>query len=283
MNKANRFNLVRLLLIPIFLFVASAAAIEKPDIMQAKVFDPSIDVTEYWVSEKLDGVRARWDGKQLISKNGHLLHAPDWFIEDFPDVTLDGELWLARGQYQQTVSIVSRKAPHSGWEKIKLMVFDLPDNPKPFSERVAAMRQMAQRRHTPYLNFIKQFRVVSPDELKQKLDQVVAEGGEGLMLHHQDSLYQHGRSNRLLKLKPYDDAEAVVIGYRPGKGQFVGKMGSLKVRAENGKEFYIGTGFSQREREDPPPLGSLISFRHQGYTDKGIPRFAVFIRIRDEP
>jgi DNA ligase-1 len=103
------------------------------------------------------------------------------------------------------------------------------------------------------------------------------------MLHHQDSLYQHGRSNRLFKLKPYDDAEAVVIGYRPGKGQFTGKMGSLKVRAENGKEFYIGTGFSQREREDPPPLGSRISFRHQGYTDKGTPRFAVFIRIRDEP
>jgi len=283
MNKTNRSNLARLLVIPFFLFVANAAAIEKPDIMQARVFDPSIDVAEYWVSEKLDGVRARWDGKQLISKNGNLLHAPDWFIEDFPEVTLDGELWLARGQYQQTTSIVSRKAPHAGWQKIKLMVFDLPDNPDPFSERVTAMRHMALQLRTPYLNFIEQFRVESSNELKQKLDQVVAEGGEGLMLHHQDNLYQHGRSNRLLKLKPYDDAEAVVIGYRPGKGQFSGKMGSLKVRTENGKEFYIGTGFSQREREDPPPLGSLISFRHQGYTDKGLPRFAVFIRIRDEP
>ncbi len=283
MNKTNRFNLVRLLVTLIFVFVANAAAIEKPGIMQARVFDPSINVTEYWVSEKLDGVRARWDGKQLISKNGHLFHAPAWFIEGFPDVTLDGELWLARGQYQQTVSIVSHKAPHSRWQKIKLMVFDLPDNPKPFSERVAAMRHMAQERHTPYLNFINQFRVVSADELKQRLNYIVAEGGEGLILHHQDSLYQHGRSNRLLKLKPYHDAEAVVIGYRPGKGQFTGRMGSLKVRTENGKEFYIGTGFSQRERETPPPLGSLISFRHQGYTDKGLPRFAVFIRVRDEP
>lgn len=283
MNNTNYFNLVRLLVIPIFLFVSNAAAIEKPNIMQAGVFDPSIDVTEYWISEKLDGVRARWDGKQLISKNGNLFHAPDWFIDDFPDITLDGELWLARGQYQQTVSIVSRKAPHSGWKKVKLMVFDLPNSPKPFSERVAAMQHMALQQHTPYLNFIKQFRVASSDELKQRLDQIVDEGGEGLMLHHLDSLYQHGRSNRLFKLKPYDDAEAVVIGYRPGKGQFTGKMGSLKVRAENGKEFYIGTGFSQREREDPPPLGSRISFRHQGYTDKGTPRFAVFIRIRDEP
>ncbi|WP_305909955.1 DNA ligase [Methylomarinum sp. Ch1-1] len=283
MNNANRHSLVRLPVILLFLFVASAAAKEKPDIMQAKIFRPSIDVTEYWVSEKLDGVRARWNGKQLISKNGHLFHAPAWFTEGFPDVTLDGELWLARGQYQQTISIVSRKTPHSGWRKVKLMVFDLPDKPKPFSGRVSAMRRMAKQLHAPYLGFIKQFRVVSGDELKQRLDQIVAGGGEGLMLHRQDSLYQYGRSDRLLKLKPYHDAEAVVIGYRPGKGQFTGKMGALKVRTENGKEFYIGTGFSHRERKNPPPLGSLISFRHQGYTDNGIPRFAVFIRIREEP
>ena len=103
------------------------------------------------------------------------------------------------------------------------------------------------------------------------------------MLHHKASLYSRGRSSDLLKLKPYADAEAVVIGYRPGKGQFSGKMGAIKVRINNGKEFFIGSGFSHLERENPPDEGSIISFRYQGLTDSGIPRFAVFLRIRDEP
>lgn len=251
--------------------------------MLAKVIHPSVDVTEYWVSEKLDGVRARWNGRQLISRGGTVLKAPEWFVSGFPDITLDGELWMARQTYQQTVSIVRQQTPHDDWIKIKLLVFDLPSYSGNFSARVAEMRKMAENNTSPYLAFIPQFQVNSREHLLKRLNEITDQGGEGLMLHHQAARYHSGRSNNLLKLKPYTDAEAVVIGYRPGKGQFTGKMGAIKVKTDNGKEFFIGSGFSHLERENPPPLGCVINFRYQGYTDSGIPRFAVFKRIRNEP
>ena len=251
--------------------------------MLAKVFDSSIDVTEYWVSEKLDGVRARWDGHRFISKGGTIINAPDWFIEGFPVTLLDGELWAGRGQYQQTVSIVRTQKPHIGWKKVRFMVFDLPDYRGAFSSRVVMMRRMSEQNHSLYLDFISQFQVASQQELMQHLEAVIDQGGEGLMLHHKTGVYQNGRSNDLLKLKPFTDAEAVVIDCRMGKGQFTGKMGAIKVRASDGKVFFIGSGFSHQERENPPAIGSVVTFRHQGVTDNGIPRFAVFLRIRDEP
>jgi len=247
------------------------------------VFQSPVDVTQYWVSEKLDGVRARWNGRQLISRGGTQLHAPTWFIDGFPDMSLDGELWIARGAYQQTVSIVRKQAPHSGWQKIKFMIFDLPAHSGSFSQRVSTMQTLAKQIHTPYLEFIAQYQVASQSALIKQLETVTADGGEGLMLHHQAGLYHSGRSQHLLKLKPFADAEAVVIGYRPGKGQFTGKMGAIEVKTGDGKTFFIGSGFSHQERATPPVIGATISFHYQGFTDRGIPRFAVFLRIRDEP
>jgi DNA ligase-1 len=258
-------------------------ALEKPELMLAKIFHPYVDVTKYWVSEKLDGVRARWDGDKLVSRGGSIFNPPDWFVQGFPDELLDGELWIARGEYQQTVSIVRKKIAHEGWRKVKFMAFDLPLHSGNFSSRVSTMRQLKQSIKSPYFNFIRQYRVTSKKQLMQNLRKIIEWGGEGLMLHHQQSLYQSGRSNDLLKLKPYQDAEAVVIGYRPGKGQFSGKMGAIKVKIDNGRKFYIGSGFSHKERENPPVINSVVTFRYQGFTNKGIPRFAVFLRVRDEP
>lgn len=277
-------GLVRLLgVLLALLAIFPVSAVEKPELILAKIFQPSSDVTEYWVSEKLDGVRARWDGHQLISRGGNILKAPKWFVKGFPDIALDGELWTARGGYQETVSIVRKQNPHSGWKKIKIMVFDLPDYPGDFTARVTTMRQLAEQNLTPYLAIIPQFKVTSREQLMQRLKAVTDKGGEGLMLHHKASFYRSGRSADLLKLKPFSDAEAVIIGYRPGQGMFTGKMGAIKVRIDNGKEFFIGSGFSYHERENPPAIDSVITFRHQGVTDSGIPRFAVFLRVRDEP
>jgi len=251
--------------------------------MLAKVFDASIDVTQYWVSEKLDGMRARWDGQQLISRGGLLLNAPKWFVQNFPDIVLDGELWIARGGYQKTVSIVRKQHPHIGWQKIKFMIFDLPNHSGTFSDRVSLMQSMAKKSPSPFLKFIDQVQIASHEQLMQRLQLVTDQGGEGLMLHHKSGLYHSGRSFDLLKLKPFADAEAIVTGYRPGKGQFTGKMGAIQVKALDGKSFFIGSGFSHQERDNPPPLGSTISYRYQGFTDSGIPRFAVFLRVRNEP
>ncbi len=283
MSIVKTSPLSALILLLSFITITPTLAANKPEIMLAEVFQPSLNVNDYWISEKLDGVRARWDGQQLISRGGHIFHAPQWFTQDFPKTVLDGELWIARGEYQQTVSIVRKQQPHADWKKIKLMVFDLPHHAGTFSERVKAMQVIKKQSQSPYLKFIEQFQVTSHPQLKQHLQTVIDQGGEGLMLQHKQGLYHAGRNQNLLKLKPFTDAEAVVIGYRPGKGQFTGKMGALEVKSPEGKTFFIGSGFSHQERETPPPIGSLISYRYQGFTDSGIPRFAVFIRVRDEP
>lgn len=250
----------------------------KPELLLAKNYDDSVVVEDYWISEKLDGVRARWNGSELVSRGGHVFAAPDWFIAGFPNQVLDGELWSQRGAYERISSVTARDKSHEGWRELTFMVFDMPEYGGNFSQRVAAMRRLS----SPHLKPVEQLRLSSNAALSQMMDKVVAGGGEGLMLHHQDALYQSGRSHQLLKLKRFEDAEATVIGYRSGKGKYAGLMGSINVRDARGVAFYIGSGFSDADRKTPPAIGSLVTFKHQGYTAKGVPRFPVFLRLRDE-
>lgn len=263
------------LFLMLFLWVPVLTA-ETPGMMLARVYGGHEDIRQFWVSEKLDGIRARWDGRQLISRGGNSFAAPLWFVQNFPEVPMDGELWIGRGQYEAVVSVVTRKMSHDGWKAVKFMVFDLPAHGGTFTERVKAMEGLAL---TPYCKPIAQFRVPSNKALMEKLESLVSQGGEGLMLHRQTAVYQDGPSDDLFKLKLFDDAEAVVIGYKPGKGKNVGLMGAVKVRMADGKEFYIGSGFTQEQRKNPPPVGSLVTYRYQGFTTTGIPRFAVFVRL----
>lgn len=259
-----------------------ALASDKPDIMLAEIYQQGVDVSQYWVSEKLDGVRARWDGKQLLSRGGHVFAAPEWFTKDFPGIPLDGELWIGRARFEETTSIVRKQRPHEGWQIVRFMVFDLPEHGGTFDERVLAMKRMATHGLSPYLDIIEQQTFAREETLRQRLKTAITQGGEGLMLHRKTARYAKGRSQGLLKLKPYTDAEATVIGYRPGKGKFTGQVGSLKVQTDQGIIFFIGTGLSDAQRLDPPPLQSRITFRYQGFTKNGVPRFPVFSRIRNE-
>jgi DNA ligase-1 len=234
------------------------------------------------MSEKFDGVRARWDGKQLISRGGKVFGAPVWFTKDFPTMPLDGELWVGRGRYEEASSIVRRALPHEGWRKIRFLVFDLPEHGGSFDQRVVAMKRLAAQGDSSFLRVVEQQILESEEALMIQLNAVIDQGGEGLILHRKTARYESGRSHDLLKLKPFTDAEATVIGYRPGQGKFAGQVGSLKVRTDQGRVLYIGSGLSDEERRNPPPLQSRITFRYQGLTQKGIPRFPIFLRIREE-
>lgn len=253
-----------------------------PELMLADIYRQGLDLRQYRVSEKLDGVRARWDGTYLISRGGNVFAAPEWFTKGFPSVPLDGELWMGRGRYEEVSSIVRTQHPHDGWRPVRFMIFDLPAHGGTFSQRVIAMNGLKTESASSYLEIIEQQQVGSEEDLLKWLHRVIDEGGEGLMLHRDTALYASGRSQDLLKLKLFTDAEATVIGYRPGKGQFAGLIGSLKVRTDRGIIFFIGSGLSHEQRRHPPPLQSRITFRHQGLTENGIPRFPVFLRIRDE-
>ena len=257
---------------------------EKPALLLAEKYHQDIDLAAYWISEKLDGVRAFWDGRQLISRGGNAFAAPPWFTADFPPVALDGELWVGRGQFQETVSIVSRHTPHDGWRRVRYLVFDSPNDPGTFDERLQnLLAAVAASPNTIYCRH-SAVQIAGPQSIAGKLDTVVANGGEGLMLHRGDSRYRSGRSMDLLKLKKFDDAEGVVIAHNPGRGRLEGLMGSVTVRTGQGIVVKVGSGFSDEERRNPPPIGAIITFKHQGFTDSGKPRFPVFWRLRnDEP
>lgn len=274
----------RIALIVLFFICQTSLAVEKPKLLLAGIYSDSLDVRDYWVSEKLDGVRAYWNGKQLISRNGNVYPAPQWFIADFPAIALDGELWLAREQFEKTLSIVSQQqADDTLWQQMTYYVFELPEGAGTFSQRIKQLERIIADQNSPYLKIVPQFRLANREALYKKLHDTVKEGGEGLMLHHQDALYSTGRNGDLLKLKPYQDAEAQIVDYRLGKGKYQGQVRSLVVETEQGKRFAIASGLNNALRQNPPAIGTLITFQYNGFTKNGIPRFARFLRVRQEP
>lgn len=264
------------LLLPLFSYAATPPAIQL-----ATVYHQDINVKEYWISEKLDGVRAYWDGKKLISRQGNIFKAPHWFIKDFPKTALDGELWIGREQFESVSGIVrQQKKNNLQWQKISFMIFDLPTSSDNFSHRLIQMKKLIVKSPSPYLKMIPQIRMTSNSELQLLLEQVLAKGGEGLMLHKGDAYYQKKRSQDLMKLKKKQDAEAIVLRHITGKGRNKERLGSLLVETTEGIRFKIGTGFSDKERENPPAIGAIITYQYIGKTKNGVPRFASFMRIR---
>ena len=252
-----------------------------PALSLANVYRGNIDLDRYWVSEKLDGVRARWDGAALYSRRGNRFHVPAWFVEGFPRQALDGELWMGRGTFEMVSGAVRRTTPDDAdWRRIRLMVFDLPESGAPFDERLQRLREILAEAPSSRIALVEQFRIATEAELTATLEQVVADGGEGLMLRDGRSLYRPGRSNDLLKLKIYADAEAVVVAHLPGKGKYKGMLGSLLVEMPDGRQFRLGSGFSDADRREPPPVGATVRYKYYGTTANGVPRFASFLRIR---
>jgi len=261
----------------------SSMAAQPPAILLANVYHGQVDVSRYLVSEKLDGVRAVWDGQVLRFRSGRAINAPDWFIAGLPKQPLDGELWIARGQFERVSGIVRREVPDdAAWREVRYMIFELPGAPGPFSERAEQIRHLVGQTNVPWVLASQQLLPADRSDLQQRFDEVVRAGGEGLMLHLADAPYATGRSDALLKMKPWQDAEALVIGHQPGKGRFAGLLGALKVRTPEGREFLIGTGFSEAQRREPPALGSTVTYRYRDLTGSGLPRFASFLRMQYE-
>jgi DNA ligase-1 len=254
----------------------------KPNLMLANVYHAGIDLNKYWVSEKYDGVRAIWNGTQLVSRGGNIYHAPKWFIQNFPKQKLDGELWIARQKFELVVSTVRDKSPDGkAWRKVKFMVFDMPELPTSFDDRLKQMKIAINNINTPWVKIVKQWKVANHSTLMKELAVITKAGAEGLMLHKGSSLYKGKRSGDLLKVKPYQDAEAIVIKHIKGKGKYTKVLGAMVVEMPNGKQFKIGSGFTDAERQNPPAIGKTITYQFRGKTKNGIPRFATFLRERE--
>ena len=251
-------------------------------VLLAQDYKPGIDVSQYLISEKFDGVRALWDGKSLRFRSGQLITAPAWFTAKLPATPLDGELWLARGKFDALSGIVRKLQPvDAEWQQIKYMVFELPAGSGTFAQRSDELKALVQKTNWPQLQWIEQFKLPTEQALQAKLKQITAQGGEGLMLHKADAPITAGRSPVLLKLKPVSDAEGIVTAHIPGKGKYQGMLGALQIKTEDGHTVKIGTGFTDEQRTNPPAIGSTITYTYRDKTPSGKPRFAAFLRVRE--
>jgi len=238
------------------------------------------NLTGWYMSEKLDGVRAIWDGESLKSRSGYKFATPSWFIADFPSEHLDGELFTKRGDFQNISSITSKLSEHDGWKEVKFHIFDMPKMDADFSVKYEKMQEIAKT--SKFIEVIPQIVAKDNDEVFKFLDEVIEKGGEGVVAREPSLIYENKRSSKILKIKKFKDAECIVVAINEGKGKFAGMMGSVDCRNENGVIFKIGSGFNDVDRKNPPKIGQTITYKYQELTKDGKPRFPVFLRIRDE-
>lgn len=234
------------------------------------------DPAGWWMSEKLDGVRALWDGSVLTTRTGQAIDAPLWFTQALPkSLPLDGELWAGRGTFQQTVSIV-RSRGGDGWHAIRYAAFDVPQVASAFEHRQGALRQALG---DGVAFALPQRLCHGHGDLMAELCRIERAGGEGVMLRQPGSRYEAKRSATLLKVKTFHDAEATVVGYERGTGRNASCVGAIVACLQDGTEFRVSSGLTDALRRSPPAVGTVFTFKYQELTDAGVPRFPSFLRV----
>ena len=262
--------------------VSLGKSVTKPfnSVLLAKSWDKATNPTGFYMSEKLDGVRCFWTGSQMFSRSGKRYFPPKFFIKDFPNSPLDGELWCGRSTFQKCVSYVRKQNPiDDEWRKVAYLVFDAPNLALPFNQRYKRMEESFNKVKSPYIKLHPHQICKGFDHLQTELTNVEDMGGEGMMLRDPKSYYEQKRSGTLLKVKNFQDEEATVLGYEGGEGRNTGVVGALIVINKDDIQFKVGSGLTDAERRHPPKIGSKITYKHQGVSDSGKPRFPTFLRI----
>lgn len=268
----------KVVLILLFLYFPLFA--QKPDLLLLKSYKSDVNVTGWLMSEKLDGVRAYWDGNKLISRSGKAFAVPTWFVKDFPPFEIDGELWTKRGDFEHITSIVNQQMAHKGWRVITYQIFEVPNQEGGLLKRLSVLEQWLKKNPNSFIKIIPQKSCKSAAHLKQVLDELESNGAEGLVVRDPKALYVGKRSSRSLKVKSFTDDECVVTGYTKGHGKFEGLVGALVCEWKEDKVLKIGSGLSLEDRKIPPKIGDEITFKYNGFTKYGNPKFPVFLRIR---
>ena len=261
---------ILLLLTPFMLFAS------KPKLLLLKVYKDQ-NITGWVMSEKLDGIRAYWDGKHLISRGGKIIHAPKWFIKDYPSFPIDGELWSKRGDFENISSIVRDKTPSKKWSEIKHYIFEVPNAKSGLFERLEKVKPYVGK----HIKIIKQIPIKSKKHMQNFLHQIEAKGGEGIVVRDPNVPYINKRTSKALKVKSFKDTECTVVKVLKGKGKYINMLGSIECKLPNDTLFKIGSGFSDKERKSPPKVGDIVTFKYKEMTKYGKPRFPIFLKIRN--
>ena len=270
----------------------------------------------WYLSEKYDGYRGRYihKDKQFLSRAQKPFNAPEWFkAAMIPTHDLDGELWVGRDNFQD-MGVVRKKVPiPEEWLNVKYVVYDLPEYKGEFKKRIEVLKKLVRlnnlRWETLRESFPEPFNKLPPplimadqiviEDMKQfkgLYEKIIADGGEGVMIKHPNSIYEDKRSNYLLKYKPNFDAEAIIIDYKAGKGKYSGLLGGFickqlinndsfhSIDNDENHAFSI-SGMDDEIRnnyKNSHPIGTIISYEHSGKTESGKPRFGRYIRIRED-
>ena len=281
----------------ILLLLLTTATHAAPDLILAETWQGQ-DVRGWAMSEKLDGVRAYWDGRNLRSRNGKILAVPEGWSTHFPSFALDGELYTARGEFEKIQSTVMDKTPSvAAWSEIKFHIFDVPEASGGLLERLSELEKFIVKNPQAgqNLKIIKQVKVKDNAEFEAFAEQIVAKGGEGAVAREPNAPYERKRSKNALKYKKFKDAECEVISINKGSGKYANFAGSLTCKALGSKDdkekagepkegtiFKIGSGLSDENRQEPPKIGSIITYKFQNLTSNGKPRFPIFLRVRED-
>lgn len=261
---------ILLFVMPLFLFAS------KPQLLLLKTYKDQ-NISGWVMSEKLDGIRAYWDGENLISRGGKIIPAPKWFLKDYPPFEIDGELWTKRGDFGNISSIVRNKNTNTKkWKTITYNIFEVPNAKGDLYQRLKKVK--------PYENdiikIIPQVKIKDKKHLKSFLKNINKNNGEGVVVRDPKALYINKRTSKALKVKSFKDTECKVIGHTKGKGKLKNLMGAIICELENKVVFKIGSGFTLHDRQYPPKIGSIVTFKYQSFTKNQKPRFPIFLRIR---
>ncbi|EGK8036356.1 DNA ligase [Campylobacter lari] len=293
----KHFNLIaRLFISLVFLFTFFLNSLFAKDILLFKVYDEKafkdVDLSHYLMSEKLDGIRGLWNGKSMQTRAGNTIKLPLFFTKNFPKFELDGELWIKRASFEEISSLIRQENPDEKlWQKVSYNVFDVPNaceefklDPCTLEARLEVLKKYLAKNPNDYIKIIPQVSIKDKKHLEQFYQDIILHKGEGVIIRLNNAPYEKKRSNNAFKLKPFDDTECVAKKHFEGKGKFEGKLGSLLCEAviEDKKvSFKIGSGFKESDRLNPPPVGAIITFKYNGLTKNGKPKFASFLRTRE--
>ncbi|MGJ0334752.1 DNA ligase [Aliarcobacter cryaerophilus] len=273
--KIKLFNNFIKVLLTLFLFINFAFAL---NLQKPSNYEDSIDISNWYMSEKLDGIRAYWDGKELFSKNKNKIFAPSWFTKDFPPFPLDGELWTKRGDFENIQSIVLSKQESKDWENITYNIFEIPNANGNFKTRLDFLENYLKKNPNRYIKIIPQIVCKDKNHLNKFLKELLENGAEGVIIKNPNLSYETGRTNNSLKVKEFLDDEGKVIAHNFNKD---GSFKSLKIELKNKTVFNLGGGFKKEDRLNPPKVGKFVTFKYYGLTKNGKPKFASFLRVRE--
>ncbi len=262
----------------VFLYLFFTLGLFALDVQKPKVYKNQ-DINGWYMSEKLDGIRAYWNGKNLYTKNGNIIHTPKDFTKNFPNFELDGELWTKRDDFENIQSIVLDTKPSKKWKTITYNIFEVPNAKGDFLSRLKKAKKWFSSYPNQYVKIIKQIECKNKKHLDKFLEHIISLKGEGVIIKNPTKAYHTGRSKDILKVKKFLDMEGLVVGYNYKENN---KFKSLKIKLKNGVVFNLGGGFSTEEKKNPPKIGDIVTFKYYGFTKKAKPKFASFLRVRKE-